>query len=138
MSRLNLESNFDFNISLIGIVSPSKAYHLAWNINKDLGFDFEKTEDWKVGSLEKANRFFISYIFVNSITETEHRIIKNQSSEGYLIPERKESDYFWLLNKRLQIQDEQWIILELNKLPIITKAFSLEFKTLKSKENLIF
>lgn len=139
MSRLNLISPFDYSISLIAIVSQSKGYNLAWNINKALGFEFEKTEeDWKIGNAVGNVRFFPSYIYVNEITETEHRLIKNLSAEGYLIPERKESDYFWLLNKKLQVQDEQWIISELNKLSVITKAYPLELKSLKSKENLMF
>lgn len=138
MSRFNLNAAYDFNLTLLGIVSSLRDYRLCWYINRELGFNFVKAPDLEITTLEKESRFFSVYIHINEITETEHRIIKNKGMEGVLIPERKETDFFWLINKRLPEQDEAWIVRELNHIEIIQKAFTIEFPKLKSKEFLIF
>ena len=101
-----LEGPEEFDFKVFAINSHAKEYRLCWNINKQLKMDFAKKEDYKI----QENLYFSRY---NYICEqgTEHNIFRNQSKNGYLIPEHKNINYFLVADKGL---DNEELVKKLN------------------------
>lgn len=137
MGKINLNAVYDFNLTLIGIVSAARDYRLCWFLNNAFLLGFVKNNDLEFDAGEQGMRYFSIYTHIDTHTETEYHFIRNKGTEGYLIPERKETDYFWLINRRLPENEELKIINTLNKLEVVQAAYSIELKKLKSRENLI-
>jgi hypothetical protein len=71
-------------------------------------------------------------------SESELYILANKGTEGFLVPEMKNVDFFLLIRNYIDEDDLKAIINKLNKLPEVLVAVELDPIKLKSKENLIF
>ena len=120
----------EHDLSVIAINSHTKGYMLCWNINKLLQADFEKKEDLKINKDLYFSRY--NYICDEGI---EYNILKNQSKNGYLIPEHKGINYFLVTENNIN-KDE--LIRKLRSVKDILLVFDLDKKELKQIDRLIF
>lgn len=65
-------------------------------------------------------------------------LFSNKCSNGYIIPESKESDYFFMSTEELPDEELHDILRILNKIEVIQTAYIIDPYSLKSKENLLF
>ncbi len=98
MKKRKLEAEFDYDFSLVGIISAQKEYKLAWLFNRQLDLQLSKAKDIEIEFLKRPKLIISNYLF-----ETEHcsfRLMKNKSMDefsdnsAYLLPELKRFDYF--------------------------------------------
>ena len=101
MKKRKLEAEFDYDFSLVGIISALKEYKLAWLLNSKLEVQLEKTTDIEIEFLKNQSLIISNYIY-----ETEHsslKLLKNKSVDqfgdnpAFLVPELKRFDYFILI-----------------------------------------
>ena len=81
MKKNKLIANFDFDFSLLAIVSQLKEYKLAWIINRELGINLVKQEDEVFQFLGDKKLVISNYLY-----QAEHsniRLIFNRSTEDY-------------------------------------------------------
>jgi thioredoxin-related protein len=64
--------------------------------------------------------------------------IGNKGSDGYLVPEMREADYFIMIKNYIDDDDLENMISALNKIPEIVAAVKIDPKKIKSRENLLF
>jgi hypothetical protein len=69
--------------------------------------------------------------------EVEYYLICNKSSDGLLIPEMSNVDFFIIIKEFIDKEDLDYLINGLNKLPDIQVAAKIDPVKLKSKENLV-
>ncbi len=81
---------------------------------------------------------FSIYHYQWETTETDFYFIANKGSEGYLIPEMREVDYFFMIKNFIDDTDLNTIISTLNRIPEIMAAVKIDPKKIKSRENLLF
>lgn len=140
MTKKVLKFEIDLDFVLIAINTPLKDYRVCHFINKYLNFDFKKLPDLAVdiyqGTTEPA--FFSIYHYQWETTETDFYFIANKGSEGLLIPEMREVDYFFMIKNFIDDTDLNNIITTLNRVPEIIAAVKIEPKKIKSRENLLF
>lgn len=139
--------------SLIGIHASEEDYKLAFLINKQLKIQFKKHKlalDFK-----NSNAEYPFFEFEDDLHLIDHYLINNKSitldselnsglfnenlsSISYLIPEKKEVDYFYKIQGCNNPKLLNRILTELKKINQIITCYLIDPNTLKSKKNLIF
>ncbi|MFD0761686.1 IPExxxVDY family protein [Lutibacter aestuarii] len=146
--------DFEDDYSLIGIHSPEEDYRLAYLLNLHLKtkltrykhhLDFENSEaEFPLFEFKDETNFNNYYLINNKHTQLNSEL-KNEglfggniSTTSYLIPEKKNIDYFLKIegcNSDIFIKN---LVVNLNKIKQIITSYSIEPNTLKSKDHLIF
>ncbi len=142
MKKNKLIASFDFDFSLLAIVSQLKEYKLAWIINHELGINLVKQQDEIFHFLRDQDLCISNYLY-----QTEHsgiRLIFNCSKDGsmpsrqHLIPELKQFDFLMLVEgfeDTLVIQEIRDILKNINGIQLVNQ---IGVDQLKSRDNLIF
>jgi hypothetical protein len=133
-----LKLELDFNFVLIAITSPLKDYMLCYNINKWVATDFRKIDDLALSFKGVAPNYFSIYLHQLIDSECEFFLISNKGTNGFLIPEMKETDYFVLIKGFIDDEDLNFFLERLKIIKDIQVAVEINPERLKSKENLLF
>ncbi|UKJ07454.1 IPExxxVDY family protein [Solitalea lacus] len=138
MNKKVLKISFDYDFTLIGISAPTRDYRFCWFLNKELSFNLIKTDD--IILLNKANEeiYFSRYHQFFEESEQDYFLIGNKGISGYLIPERKEIDFFLLIHNLNYQSERDALLQQINKMSITQTAFFIDANKLKSKENFLF
>lgn len=140
--------------SLIGIHSTEEDYRLAYLLNKHLNTKFiryKQNLDFENNTAEfplfefKDENSYINYYLINN----KHiGFVQNQKNAGlfggdystisYLIPEKKNVDFFLKINGCYRSIFIKNLLEQLNTMNQIITSYSIEPTTLKSKDHLIF
>lgn len=139
MNKRVLKLEIDLDFVLIAITSSLKDYRLCYYINKQPGFNFTRQPDLEV-DIHQNNSPSLFSIYNNywEASETDFYFIANRGSDGLLIPEMREMDYFLLIKNYIDPQDLEDIITMLNRIPEVVAAVKIDPKKIKSRENLLF
>lgn len=151
---LGLEDFYEDNYSLIGIHTALEDFKLAYLLNNNLNTHFTKANFSLDFETKDSKASFSIYNYINEKYEHEWYLIENSFKEEkintadtlalttetktYLIPEKKNVDYFM---KIVGEPKPSLIAKTLNKINSITQvvtSYTIDTNTLKSKEFLIF
>ncbi|HEY9561071.1 MAG TPA: IPExxxVDY family protein [Anseongella sp.] len=138
MNKKILRVNYDFDFTLIGIISPLRAYRLCWFLNNQLKMSLEREEDLSLRREPEEEVFFPRYFFYIEESETDFYVLGNRGTEGYLVPEQKEIDFFMLIYNLPGKDGGSDLIKKIKLIPEVQSAFLLDPGRLKSRENLLF
>ncbi len=139
MNRTTLKFELDLDFVLIAITSQLRDYLLCYKINKQLSYDFAKIDDLEMAfSPDQEIQYFSRYFYNIPGSECELYLITNRGTDGILVPEMRNVDYFILIRNYIDDEDLRSIVNGLNKIPEVLVAVEVDPKKLKSKENLIF
>ncbi|WP_240049354.1 IPExxxVDY family protein [Mucilaginibacter psychrotolerans] len=139
LNRKNLKFEIDFDFILIALTTSLKDYRICYLINKSLNFNFVRKDDLKLDIGPGGSEILFSiYQHTWENTETDFIFIGNKGSEGYLVPEMREADYFILIKNYIDENDLESLISAINKIPEVVAAVKIEPKKIKSRENLLF
>ena len=138
MNITYLKLTLDIDFILIAINAPIKDYVLCHKINTRLNTQFEKIEDHEIFfNIDEPVWSFSKYYFFVEQGEVEYYLISNRSSDGLLVPEMGNVDFFIIIKEFIDKEDLNYLINGLNKLPDIQVAAKIDPTKLKSKENLL-
>jgi hypothetical protein len=139
LNRKFLKFEIDLDFVLIAVTTSLKDYRICYLINKFLSFNFVKIPDLSV-DINEINQpaLFSIYHYNWEASETDFYFIANKGSEGYLIPEMRKADYFFMIKNYIDENELDNIISVLNKIPEIVAAVKIDPKKIKSRENLLF
>ncbi len=138
LTKRKLKADIDFDFTLISIITPAKAHRLCSLLNEEFGFSLRKENDIVIKDSETGeSRSFLCYKFDKPVDRTCYYLIANQSDGHYLIPERKITDYFLLIEGTLPTETKKDILQQLKNLGMIQISFEEDVEELTSKENLI-
>ncbi len=139
LNRKFLKFEIDLDFVLIAVTTSLKDYRICYLINKYLNFNFTKDNDLKVDLYQKSEPVYFSlYKYQYGESETDFFFIANKGTDGSLIPEMREADYFIMIKNYIDNNDLERIIATLNKIPEIVAAVKIDPKKVKSRENLLF
>jgi len=139
-TKLDIVYNYDFQ--LLGIVSNSKEYSLAWSINKALNVNLIKQDDIIIPMTNQGD-----LVISNLLFETENsslRLIGNRSvghsheRKANLIPELPNFTHFFVVQDDGDNFDAQALIRLSKKIQAIDYLTLIEIEKLKNRDNLIF
>ncbi|WP_456378730.1 IPExxxVDY family protein [Lutibacter sp.] len=151
MQLLTLELEDDY--LLVGIHSTEEDYRLAYLLNKHLKtklIRFKHPLDFKDSNAEfplfeyKDVNNFMNYYLINNkysqlVNNQQEGLFEgNYSTIAYLIPEKKNVDFFLKIEGCNQQNFVNSVVDKLNNIQQIITSYSMEPNTLKSKDYLIF
>ena len=139
LNRKFLKFEIDLDFVLIAVTSSLKDYRICFLINKYLSFNFTKIPDLTVDlNPEQGKSSFSIYQYYWENVKADLYFISNKGTEGHLIPEMRNMDYFLLIKNYFSDADADGLVSSLNKIPEIVTAVKIDVKKIKSRENLLF
>ncbi len=98
LNRKILKFEIDLDFVLIAVTTSLKDYRICYLINRYLNFNFLKTSDLEVEiNPGRHPVFFSRYIYNWEASDTDFFFIANKGSDGYLVPEMRKTDYFFII-----------------------------------------
>lgn len=140
MKKTKLLIDYEFDFTLLAVVSNVREYKLAWSINQQLHIRLVKENDLHFKFLHQQNLIVSNYKFATE--HTTFRLLKNKSvqdgSNAFLIPELRGFDYLIMIQGVGDFFEGINIEQALKEIPVIQYISKVNINQLKSKENLIF
>lgn len=129
-----LEVTHDLDYIVLGINSHAKEYKLCWSVNKKLQLDLEKNPTFK----QNQKKWTSEYTYNDNSSKTEYALFLNQFKEGYLLPKRKNINYFLKIKNPLWEKEKQEFIKKLKEIPEVLLIFELDLSETEKLENTLF
>ena len=140
MKKTKLLIDYEYDFTLLAVLSNVREYKLAWSINKQLHIRLVKENDLHLNFLSQQNLIVSNYKFATE--HTTFRLLKNKSvqdgSNAFLIPELRGFDYLVMIQGVGDFFEGMNIEQALKDIPLIQYISKVNINQLKSKENLIF
>lgn len=136
MSKIILSIEEDYDFALLGISCHTKDYRLCWELNKVLNFDLIRAIDLEINKTTIDKYSFYEYI--DEEHYLEYYLISNRSITGYLIPEQKKVDFFFMIKGNISDYLIDDILSKTNAISSVLTSFKIDPNQLKSKQNLLF
>lgn len=138
MSKYHLRVDFDFEFSLICIISSLKDYRLCWSLNRLLNIELSRQADLAVTNPKKRQEsFFNLFQYEDQINFLHYFLIANKASGAYLLPELKQVDYLLMLKGDSAGETKAEVLQQLKNFPGIQALFEANPAELRSRQNLI-
>ena len=117
-----IEDEIKLDMTVLAINSHVKGYNLCWHINKKLCSNFINTEIF-IG--EKKESF--------SAFEVEHEkkkitLVNNKSKKGFLMPEKKNVDFFIIVEPEIKNTTKEEFISKLREISKILLIFEIDLE----------
>jgi hypothetical protein len=161
LGKHTLKIEYDYDFVLIGISSHEKDYRLCWALNNALDIELTKTESLEIKTKKQVPSSFFSlfkyedanefkeYFVLANLSENKQHVSKERtlfnkeakgasSTDGILIPEHKQMDYFFVIRGEVQERDLENLLAKLKDVDLILTAIRINVEGLKSKSNLVF
>jgi hypothetical protein len=151
---LGHDSYFEDEYSLIGIHTTLEDYKLAYLLNKNLSTNFFKSKKELVVENNQNSAFFSIYNYQNTTYEYDWHLIANSSktensttenqllltteTKTYLIPEKKNVDFFIKISGEVAPSFISKTIKKIKNIEQVITSYSIDRDSLKSKDFLIF
>jgi hypothetical protein len=142
MKKNRLESEYEFDFELIGIVCNKKEYKLAWHLNEVLKINLKKQDDIKIQFANNSSILISNFLFESEFVQIEllqNKLLASGSLKNQLLmPELKQFDYFIKIKDETDSFTSENVSGSIRDISIIEYSMHLNFDTLKSKENLLY
>jgi hypothetical protein len=132
-----LKINVQFPFKTIGISSHENDYRLIWAINAKWNTPFVKIADIEVIDNKGSENKFSRYFFEDEDKCVSFYIISNRCDNGYMVPEYRMVDYLLFLKGEIEPGFPEEMIRKLKQVDIISTAFLIDNKTIKSIKKLL-
>jgi hypothetical protein len=121
-----LSFDYDNEFYLIGIASHENDYRISWALNKLLGWNLAKTDDFKINHPKrKVEVNYSMYHFADDYGVSYH-LISNKSEKGFLLPDFKNIDYILKVSGEDNFNNISDLIQNIKKINIVITAFVIE------------
>lgn len=126
----------EYDFVLLAVISSLKDYRLCFELNKKLKLKFIRQPDLELKDAKHNRSEFTFFRCRNSKSREELILILNKGTNGILIPEMKNVDYFMLIkNHPLSVVEK--LVTGLNEVENIGGVYELDPTSLKSSENFL-
>jgi hypothetical protein len=149
-----IDFEFDHDYLLIGIHSTLDDYRMAYFLNQNLDIQLRRYKDdldfelsncsFPLYKFEDESAFtswsLISnkYVFTENVLVDGGNLFPEQTKISYLIPEKKQVDYFIKIYGLSDDKAFSTMLNHINKMNHIMASYAIDPLELKSRDNLIF
>ena len=127
-----LDCAHDYGFVVLAINSHIKGYKLCWNINNQLGFNFEMTD----AHIISEDLEFTRYSAINK-KNAKFDILSNRSKKGFLIPSQKSVNYFLVIKNENWNEIKESFLSKLRAINEILLVFELDLEKIKNSNRFI-
>ena len=142
MKKTRLVIDYDYNFELLGLISATKEYKVAWGLNQQLKINLGKEPDLEL-AFSGEKRILISN-YLHLTPHGEIRLFKNRAVEVinsdnyYLAPELAHYDFIFMLNDPVGSYDTAHLKEQIRQIANIEYVAEIDVQQLKSKDNFLF
>ena len=131
-THYKLDCAHDYEFVVLAINSHIKGYKLCWNINNQLGFNFEMTD----AHIISEDLEFTRYSAINK-KNAKFDILSNRSKKGFLIPSQKSVNYFLVIKNENWNEIKESFLSKLRAINEILLVFELDLEKIKNSNRFI-
>ena len=131
-THYKLDCAHDYEFVVLAINSHIKGYKLCWNINNQLGFNFEMTD----AHIVSEDLEFTRYSMRNK-KDAKLDILSNRSKKGFLIPSQKSVNYFLVIKGENWNEIKESFLSKLRAINEILLVFELDLEKTKNSNRFI-
>jgi hypothetical protein len=137
MARLKIDLEGDPEISVIGISSHVNDYRLCWSINRTLGLELSRRRvEAPEAPSGPATPSFTVFDHTDPETDARCSLVNNHASDGVLLRELRQADYFLVVDKDWSEEPEE-LLRKLRTAEFVLTAFPLQFDQLREGYKLL-
>ncbi len=132
---LDIDYSDQYEFILVGLSCRQKDYRLAWSLNKEMNWSFERVDDLEIRN-KSGNSFHSRFVFHHAEDMVLYSLLSNRADEKFILPEWSQFDYL------LKIEEGSFNLNDafykgLRKSPFVLAAYEIREETVRSKNNLI-
>lgn len=136
--KLKLDSSFDKDFTLIGIVSHHRDYRLIWFINEKLHLRLVKLDNLKIFNDKKGEfQEYSLYYFDEPLAFKTYYFIANQGEKGLLFSEHRQTNFFLLIKGNVSQEMKNDIVKQIYTIGIILTVHSIPLSSVKNIDNFL-
>jgi hypothetical protein len=153
MSKVLFPIEPEIDFQLICISSHHKDYRLCWEINRSLGMQLKKVDEYFLGTKENPGELFSQFEYSDATDHSDFYLITNRcipeagkakpedlfptEDSLKLVPEMKQADYLLLIYGQMNEMDMKVLEEKLSALSMVQAAWKQDVEKLRSKYNLL-
>lgn len=121
-----LKIGLDIDISLIGISCHLKFYRLSYAMDKNLGFDFRRINDFEIpGQENEPSLCYPFLIYEDSDFKNEFCLISNHHPQGKLVPSLRQVDFFLMSRNPIEKEMMTSILQKIRSISQVVAAYEI-------------
>ena len=140
--KAKLDSDYNYDFQLLGLVSSVKEYVLAWHFNQSSILHFAKAPDIQIEFKQNAriliSNFLFESEFVHVLLLRNRLVSSNTKLNRYLLPELQNFDYLIKFQSEVDEPNVQDVLELARAISVVQYVTKIEIDQIKSKENLLF
>lgn len=109
MAKHKLDMEPDPEVMLIGISCHVNDYRLCWALNRSLGIDLKRRENDITDPGPEKLASYSAFDHVDPENQAQYILVNNHSTDGVLLKEHKQADYFLVVDESAPISPEELI-----------------------------
>jgi hypothetical protein len=122
--KLKLTSGTSYEYTTIGIACHLKDYRFTFFLNEQLGFQFKRMDDLKLGE-EEGSLGYSFYLYNIPEERRNYYLVSNFHEEGRLIPSEKGADFFLIVDDILRAALKKELISKVQKMQQVLAAYEI-------------
>lgn len=135
---LKTDSKEVYDFMLFGIISQHHDYRLCFEMNRVMSLSLERAADLEISLNKGKDKIKTTRFEYKDGFGNEYFVLSNKTSNGLLIPEYKNIDYFFMVREPVAVHDKSQLEKKLRSIPIVLGAYHLEPEKIKTGERFIF
>ena len=117
-----IDDEIKLDMTVLAVNSHVKGYNLCWHINKKLCINFIKKEIFIGENKESLSAFEVEY------ENKKITIVNNRSKKGVLVPEKKNVDFFIIVEPEILNAAKEEFISKLHEISKILLIFEVDLE----------
>ena len=135
---LKTDSKEVYDFLLFGIICQHHDYRLCFEMNRAINLSLERAADLELTLNKGKDKIKTSRFEYKDGFGNEYFVLSNKTSNGLLIAEYKNIDYFFMVREPAPVHDKLQLEKKLRAIPVILGAYHLEPEKIKTGERFIF
>ena len=128
MTKYKLDMEPDPEVTLIGISCHVHDYRLCWALNRALGINLTRREKDITDPGPEKLASYSAFDHLDEESQAQYVLVHNHSTDGILLKEHKQADYFLVVDESAPITPEQ-LIDHVRKTEFVLMAYPLDART---------
>ena len=117
-----IDDEIKLDMTVLAVNSHVKGYNLCWHINKKLCINFIKKEIFIGENKESLSAFEVEY------ENKKITLVNNRSKKGVLVPEKKNVDFFIIVEPEILNAAKEEFISKLREISKILLIFEVDLE----------
>jgi hypothetical protein len=146
-----LKLDYDLDFKLIGLFSHAEDFKLCFHINKQLEWQFVRTNNlpsenkteslglFGIDNIDETEHGHVMFAHIDDDNYIENYLIANLSESGFLLNDFKQCNYFIVMRGDSANETEiENVLQSLNDIDAISSAFQIDINSIKDAHSLMF